>query len=112
MFPFGAGNTVSPPSSTSELSIVSSTYIRSKKENKVCFFLFLVFLWLMRNEDNQQKSFKVTLQVHKDSSNSLPSPFNVELIYEIVMVRLIFLSNFIMENLKTFSIFCNYYITH
>lgn len=53
----------------------------------------------------------VTLQVHEDSSNSLPSPFNVEFIYEIVMVRLIFLPYFVMENLKSFSIFCNYYFT-
>lgn len=89
MFPLAAGKTVSPPSSTSELR---STI----KDGR------LITYHIVANE----KDCKVTLQVHKDGSNSLSSFLDVEIIKEIVMVRLIFLPNFIMQNLKSFSIFC------
>ena len=43
------------------------------------------------------------LQIHQKSGNPLASILGVVLIKEVIKMSIIFLSNFIMENLKSFS---------
>lgn len=46
---------------------------------------------------------KRLLQIHKKGSRPLASVLRIELIKEIIKVRLVLLPDFIMENLKSFS---------
>ncbi|RDX96350.1 hypothetical protein CR513_21002, partial [Mucuna pruriens] len=90
-FALAAGNTVSPPSSTSELH-------KKKKMKRTIKFLSKI------HQRSQCKTIiwkeNDSLQVHKNCSNTLATILSVELIKEVIVVRLIFLPYFIVKNLK------------
>lgn len=99
-FPLASGNTVSPPSSTSDL--------HRHKENKKRSHLLASF-----KENNIKNhhpwSIRVLvkyLQIHKKGSSALTPVFSVKLINKVIIVRLVLLTHFIAQNLETFSVLC------
>jgi hypothetical protein len=98
IFPLAEGNTVSPPSSTSEL-------YHYGREN----FIEREYLGLQQmhqSQENLEGKMLCHSQIHKNCSHALTPIFSVELIKEVVKMRLIFLSNFIVEYLKSFPVLC------
>jgi hypothetical protein len=97
------GNTVSPPSSTSEL-----TNNKVKKENgvKVCSRGKHCNLDHTAKEAFKKYMNGGCIQIHENGCYPLAPILSVIFIKEVIIVRLIFLSNFIMENLKTFAMLC------
>lgn len=52
---------------------------------------------------NQMKRKNAHIQIHQESSNPLASVLGVKFIKEVIKMSIIFLPNFIVENLKTFA---------
>jgi hypothetical protein len=88
-----AGNTVSPPSSTSDLH-------KEQKQGTVKFVYNSITKHTAKHGWKENKA----LQIHKNCSNSLASILSVERIKEVIIMRLIFLPNSIVKNLKSLSI--------
>ncbi|RDX67481.1 hypothetical protein CR513_53639, partial [Mucuna pruriens] len=77
IFPFASGNTVSPPSSTSELA-----------------------------QHDHLSSYPRQIEVHQHRCYPLTPTLSVKVVHKVVKMRLILLSNFIMKNLKSFTMLC------
>lgn len=96
-FTLADGNTVSPPSSTSELKFNKNNQkVLSKKQQDL----------INCQRKSMSKIWMSFIQIHKNSSYALTPILSVQLIKEVIKVRIIFLTNFIMENLKALTILC------
>ena len=94
-FPLAFGNTVSPPSSTSELY----QRITKKKVNTNINFMLKII------EANNAWHWS-HLQVHQHCCYTLTRINSTKRIHKVVIMRFILLSNFIMENIKGFTMLC------
>jgi len=89
------GNTVSPPSSTSEL------YHRITKKKVNTNINFISKIIEAKNEWHWSH-----LQVHQHYCYTLTRIRSTKRIHKVVIMRFILLSDFIMENIKAFAILC------
>ncbi|PON93962.1 hypothetical protein TorRG33x02_103520, partial [Trema orientale] len=101
-FPLAEGNTVSPPSSTSDLhQQQQDATIKHQHQNTMRNILDK--LDFLSRFIKHEKRLNVILQIHQKSGNPLASIFCVELIEEVIKMCVILLPNFIVENLKSFT---------
>lgn len=61
---------------------------------------------LFVNQSIMKNNKEYCLQIHKHRCYTLTSIFCIEVIKEIIKMRFVFLSHFIMKNLKSFSMLC------